>query len=233
MCEMQKTKSSRHAERVLDDDRRIDWLIGRGVQRTPFEAKLASLAAIMPCLDMAQLILRLAWHPMGRPLLLAALLEARRRPGRDGLASALRSTRRIWRDVWIEPPRPKGGRPTKWGDRVSNVWLLFHSALGRARETDPRKTISAMKREFVERSKRGKGYWHNDTWAIGHDGSKTLPPDAVKLKSVAQLDSLLKVFERRVSSQHRDEMLRRILPQYTALLIAAPRRGRPRRSTTN
>jgi hypothetical protein len=230
---MKKIKSSRRAERVLDDDRRIDWLIGRGVQRTSFEAKLASWAAIMPSLDGVQLILRLAWHPMGRPLLLAALLEARRRPGRDGLAAALKSTRRIWRDVWIEPPRPKGGRPTKWGDRVFNVWLLFHSALGRARELDPKKTISAMKREFVERSKRGKGYWHNDTWATGHNGSKTVPVDAVKLKSVAQLDSLLKAFERRLSPERRAQTLRHVLPRYAELLLAPPKRGRPRRSQKN
>ena len=230
---MQKTKSSRRAERVLDDDRRIDWLIGRGVQRTPFEARLASWAAIMPSLDNVQLILRLAWHPMGRRLLLSALLEARRRPGRDGLAAALKSTRHIWRDVWIEPPRPKGGRPTKWGHRVSSVWLLFHSALGRAREVNPQVTVAAMKREFVERSKRGKGYWHNDTWAVGHEGSKTVPAGAVKLKSVAQLDGLLKAFEGRLSPERRAQTLRYLLPRHAELLLAPPKRGRPRRSGKN
>ncbi len=215
------------ARKVLNEERRTNWQIANAAAATDFERRMASWTGVTPTPRVEEVVRDLykAWWPTTQQYMQDLLDQARRDPGRGGLARAIRSVRRIWREVMVEEAPNQGGRPPEWAERKFNVWLMFNAALGKAKLANPKMTKAAMMREFAEKSRRGRGYWHNKGIAVGHGGSQRLPKDAVKLSSVAQLEKLLKSVERAIPKQQRTKMLRHYLPDVCHLLDA-PKRGR-------
>ncbi|MEI8152821.1 MAG: hypothetical protein WCG92_14635 [Hyphomicrobiales bacterium] len=210
---------------VFDEDRQRDWFLSGNV----LESRLASWASVSPPPALKNVVWALyhLWSPATQRILADLLDEFRRHPpdlrgnpNRDGLARAIRSARQIWRGVWIDRPRAKGGRPSVWDERARfDLWLRFSKALGQARLADLKKTRSAMMKEFVAKSRRGKGYWHTATMTCGHGGSLRVPVGAVKLSSVAQLDKLLKRVERARPRGWRAKILRHYEPTLAHLIL--------------
>ena len=121
--------------KVLDVDRFIAWTKGQG---SPFEARLAALAYVVPPPDLRFLrkLLELTWIPETAAALQDVLNEALRDPGRGGQARALRSARRVWRDMFVDPPRNRAHGSREPG-RDMSVWNCFHIAWARARRKRP------------------------------------------------------------------------------------------------
>lgn len=210
---MTKRKKLRQATRVLNDERRIDWLIGRNVEhRSQLDVTLANWAGLTADLNDVLPTLRLAFSPAGPPILLALLSAAWARPGRDGLASAYRSARQIWREVWVEPKsEKKDRRPVEWTERdMFHLWILFHGALAHARQARPSLGVDAFQREYVETSKRGRGYRR---------------PDGRPLTTASQLDAVLKRVEKRFATKaERARTLKYLLPETFESLGPAKRK---------
>jgi hypothetical protein len=216
------TSKRKPRQLVLDEERRSDWIAGRTVDRTPFESELAYWAGLTPSIDQAIAVMRLAWSPAGRRILLAVLVQARQQPAKAGLEKAIRSSRRIWRDVWRDPPPRKRGRPRLPEILDVRLWLLFHQELARAREADASITKAQFKRHMLKISKKNGGYLPlGDTHTM-------------QVTSLSQLDRRLKLFEQEIKKELGNDArrtlvrhLQRLLPDTWHLVIAAesPQRG--------
>lgn len=130
--------------KVLDVARFQRWAEGKG---SPFQALLAQLLQVVPPPDLTFLckFLESAWTRETAAVLEGVLDEARRDPGRNGQARAVRSARQMWRDMFVDPPRKRATGPRNPG-RDMDVWKCFHVAWARQKS---KLSKDAMIRKFV------------------------------------------------------------------------------------
>ena len=130
--------------KVLDVDQFDAWINGRG---SPFEARVAALAGVVPPpnLKFLSVLLELARVPETATALQDVIEEASRDPSRGGRSQRLRSARRVWRSMFVDPPRKRATGLRNPG-RDFSVWNCFHVAWARRR---PKLSKDAIIREFV------------------------------------------------------------------------------------
>ncbi|MPZ31436.1 MAG: hypothetical protein GEV13_10640 [Rhodospirillales bacterium] len=135
-----------------DDKRMKDWILGRGVDRSEFEACLASAARMTPTPTIEQIeqMIKWGWTAFGQLFFEQILEEAKDDRSWKRRDQVIVSARRIWSHVVVEKPPGKGGRPPKRDEsRDRTIWVVFHSMLARARLQDPKVTAVDMRRRLV------------------------------------------------------------------------------------
>lgn len=139
-------------ELQADDKRMKDWILGRGVDRTEFEACLASAARMTPTPTIEQIeqMIKWGWTAFGQLFFEQILEEAKEDLSWERRDQVIESARRIWSHIVVEKPPAKGGRPPEQ-DKSHNLttWLIFHSMLARARQQNPKAAAIDMRRRLV------------------------------------------------------------------------------------